>query len=116
MSTDYWDALEVSLADSVLAERIVARTAIVSACKDFPRAPISHLTLALSSMATVLEEEWLSGCLAEQQQLLEVYRSMIALSADLALLELSKIDRRTCQDLLTYWEDTDDTFFVVAGS
>lgn len=115
MSTDYWDALEASLADSVLAQRVAARTAIVSACKDYPQAPVPHLTLALSSMAAVLEEEWLMGSLQEQQELLEIYRSMIALSADLAVLELSNLDHKTCQDLLAYWQDTDDAFFVVRG-
>ena len=56
------------------------------------------------------------GSLAEQQQLLEVYRTSLALSADLAVLDLKKIDRRTCSDLLAYWEDTKDTFFVVSGA
>lgn len=113
MSTDYWVALEVSLADSVVADRVVARTAVVRACQDYPLAPVSHLVLGLSSMVTVLEEEWLSGSLEEQRQLLEVYRTMIALSSDLAVLDLREIDRRTCNDLLAYWEDTKDTFFVV---
>lgn len=113
MSTDYWVALEVNLADSVVANRITARTAVVRACQDYPLAPVPHLVLGLSSMVTVLEEEWLSGSLEEQRQLLEVYRTVIALSADLAVLDLRTIDRKTCNDLLTYWEDTDDMFFVV---
>lgn len=79
-------------------------------------AQVQHLVLALSSMAAVLEDEWILGSLAEQQQLLEVFRTMIALSADLAVLDLSKPDQKTCNDLLTYWEDTKDTFFVVTGT
>lgn len=113
MGTDYWDALELSLAESVLADRKLARIAVVRACQNHPSVPVQHLTLALSSMAAVLEEEWLSGSLAEQKQLLDVYRTMIALSADLAFLDLEKFEGKTCNDLLTYWESIKDAFFVV---
>lgn len=113
MGTEYWDALEVSLAESVLADRIIARTAVVRACQDHPSAPVQYLTLALASMASVLEEQWLSGSLAEQHRLLDVYRTMIALSADLAVLDLDTSERKTCMDLLAHWEDTVDPFFVV---
>lgn len=116
MSTDYWDALEVSLAESVVADRVIARVAVVRACQNHPRAPASYLILALSSMAVTLEEEWLRGTLADQRQLLDVYRAMIALSADLAALDLRNLDRETCNDLLIYWQGTEDPFFVVAGA
>lgn len=108
-----WGALELSLANSVLADRAIARIAVVRACRSHPLASVPHLTLALSSMATALEGEWLSGSLAEQQQLLEIYRTLLALSADLAVMDLTELDRKTCSDLLTYWEDTKDAFFVV---
>lgn len=113
MGIDDWDALEESLAESVLADRVRARSAVVRTCQSHPSASVQHLTLALASMAAVLEQEWLSGSLAEQQQLLEVYRSMIALSADLAVLDLGTAKRKTCTDLLAYWQRTNDAFFVV---
>ncbi|WP_299146635.1 hypothetical protein [uncultured Tateyamaria sp.] len=106
----------MSLANSVLADRVIARTAVVRACQDNPLAPVPHLTLALSSMVAVLEEEWLMGSLAEQQQLLEVYRTLLALSADLAVLDLKMFERKTCSDLLAYWWDTEDKYFVVSGA
>lgn len=115
MDLEYWDALEVSLANSVLSNRDAARTSVVRACHDYPLAPVANLTLAFASMTAVLEDEWLCGSLAEQQQLLEVYRTMVALSADLAVLESVQSNRRTCNDLLTYWEETEDKFFFVMG-
>ncbi len=116
MSTDYWDALEENLAERVVAEQVLARTAVVRACRDHPLAPVQHLTLALSSIAAVLEGEWLSGSLSEQTQLLDVYRTMVALSADIALLDLGRLDQKTCSDLLIHWGKTEDAFFVVGGA
>lgn len=115
MSTDYWDALEVSLAESVVADRVVARDAVVRACQLYPLAPVPHLILAFSSMAATLEENWFSGSLTEQQQLLEIYRTMVALSADLAALDLQNTSLKTCADLLTFWKDNKDPFFAIKG-
>lgn len=103
----------MSLAESVVAERLLARVAVVRACIEHPLAPVPNLTLALSSMAVVLEREWLSEALPAQKQLLEVYRTTIALSADLAVLDIANSSCKTCGDLLAYWEETNDAFFVV---
>ena len=113
MGKDYWDSLEVSLAESILRDRKLARSAVVNACQDNRSAKVPNLTLALASMAAVLEEEWLSGTVAEQEQLLDVYRTMIGLSADLAYLELADVKREKCSDLLAFWQKTKDKFFVV---
>ncbi|WP_415400781.1 hypothetical protein [Tateyamaria sp. SN3-11] len=116
MNYEHWELLEVSLAESVLAKQMPARMAIVQSCQVYPTFSVQYLLLALSSMSAALEEEWLHGSLFQQDQLLEVYRTMVALSADIAVMGLTSSKGLQCSDLLTYWEDLKDTFFIVRGS
>lgn len=113
MDFEHWELLETSLAESVLASQVPARRAVVHSCQNHPVIPVHYLSLALASMAAALEEEWSRGSLFQQRQLLEVYRTMVALSADIAVIGLASAKELRCSDLLTYWAAIKDPFFFV---
>jgi len=116
MDFSRWDILEVSLAEYVLEDQVPARVAVVNSCKKHPSAPVQYLTLALASMTAVLEPEWQAGSLPEKRGLLELYRTVVALSADIAVMDLNSSGHLLCIDLLTHWAETKDTFFSVESA
>ena len=109
-----WDALESALADAVLSDGIAARVAVVRVCEDFPTAPVADLTLALASLAATLDEGFVFASLREDPALHEVYRTVTALSADLAAMQVTAVAAHCCQDLLHYWAVMDDPFFATS--
>lgn len=111
MEFESWDAVEVCLAEFVLEDQMPARMAVVCSCRAHLSTRVQYLSLALASLTATLEAEWLSGTLLQQSSLLEVYRTGVALTADIAVLELTAPQGLCCADLLNHWAKTNDTFF-----
>lgn len=102
MNAKYWDEIETLLAEQIYASKVPVSAALQSACRAFPDAPIQTLTLALASLATSLELEWISGPLAGQKALFQVHQEILELSVDLAFNQIFGKNIVSCRDLLSY--------------
>lgn len=102
MNAKYWDGIETLLAEQVYASQLPASAALQAACRAFPDAPIQALTLAMASLATSLEREWISGPLVEQKALLQIHQEFLELSVDLAFNQIFGKNIVSCRDLLSY--------------
>lgn len=112
MRSRIWNAVETYLAESVLEHGVSLRRAIPHACLEFYDAPVPYLTLALSSMAVELDQLLPSKSLNTRSHSREVHDAIVAVVSDLALAEILEIKITTFGDLLAYWKNSNEKYFI----
>ena len=111
MNIRFWDELESCVSDLTFSKGIGVRRAVPMACLRHSEIPVEYLVLSLSSAASAMEESWPLADRLNQAHLLDLYRSVSAVAADIAMHNLAGRECRNCGDLLRHWRGADDGYF-----
>lgn len=109
MNLSEWDDLEAMIATFVFEYQVPMNEAVVMACRAHPQALMSSLLMAAIAFATHTEAIDNSSLVEKTTRSLSHHKVVAALAADTMAVGP---ERTFCADLLEFWHQTSDQFFL----